>query len=101
MTTDWRTHAACRTEDPDLFFPLGNTGPALVQTDEAKAVCRRCPVTETCLQWALDTNQDTGVWGGLAEDERRNLRRMDPQKCREHRLMTTSTKRQDQPTGGH
>ncbi|WP_405461529.1 WhiB family transcriptional regulator [Streptomyces sp. NBC_00101] len=75
MTTDWRTHAACRTEDPDLFFPLGNTGPALVQTDEAKAVCRRCPVTETCLQWALDTNQDTGVWGGLAEDERRNLRR--------------------------
>jgi WhiB family redox-sensing transcriptional regulator len=74
-STNWRNRAACRTEDPDLFFPVGATGPAIVQTREAKAVCRRCPVMETCLQWALDTNQDTGVWGGLSEDERRSLRR--------------------------
>jgi len=39
---DWRHRAACRDEDPELFFPVGNSGPALLQISEAKAVCRRC-----------------------------------------------------------
>ncbi|MFD6185662.1 WhiB family transcriptional regulator [Streptomyces goshikiensis] len=73
---DWRHHAACRETDPELFFPIGNTGPALLQIEEAKAVCRRrCPVMEQCLQWALDTNQTDGVWGGLSEGERRAMTR--------------------------
>lgn len=72
---DWRTMAACTDEDPELFFPLGTTGPALDQVERAKAVCARCPVTEPCLEWALSTNQDAGVWGGLTEEERRSLRR--------------------------
>ena len=72
---DWRHHAACQDEDPELFFPIGNTGPALVQIEEAKVVCQRCPVLEPCLQWALDSGQDAGVWGGLSEDERRALKR--------------------------
>ena len=37
---DWRHRAACRDEDPELFFPIGNTGPALLQIEEARAVCR-------------------------------------------------------------
>lgn len=72
---NWRTHAACRDEDPDLFFPIGSTGPALVQTEEAKAVCGRCPVRQPCLNWAMEHGQDSGVWGGLSETERRVLRR--------------------------
>jgi WhiB family redox-sensing transcriptional regulator len=73
---DWRHNAGCRSEEaPDLFFPIGNTGPALLQIEEAKAVCRRCPVNEQCLQWALESGQDSGVWGGLSEDERRALKR--------------------------
>ena len=72
---DWRHDAACRDEDPELFFPIGNTGPAIIQIDEAKAVCRRCPVVEECLLWALERGQDAGVWGGLSEDERRSLKR--------------------------
>lgn len=72
---DWRFGAQCANEDPDLFFPIGNTGPALIQIEEAKSVCRRCPVMETCLQWALETGQDSGVWGGLSEDERRSMKR--------------------------
>lgn len=67
--------AACRDEDPDLFFPIGSTGPALVQTDEAKEVCRGCPVREQCLEWAMENGQDSGVWGGLGEAERRALKR--------------------------
>ncbi|HXU96825.1 MAG TPA: WhiB family transcriptional regulator [Jiangellaceae bacterium] len=72
---DWRHIAACRDEDPELFFPIGNTGPALLQIEEAKSVCRRCPVREDCLQFALESGQDAGVWGGLSEDERRALKR--------------------------
>lgn len=72
---DWRNASACLEEDPELFFPIGNTGPALLQIEEAKMVCRRCTVVETCLRWALETGQDAGVWGGLSEDERRALKR--------------------------
>ncbi|WP_272027677.1 WhiB family transcriptional regulator [Kocuria rosea] len=72
---DWRSRAACLEKDPELFFPLGDTGPALLQIEEAKAVCHRCPVMDICLQWALETGQDAGVWGGMSEDERRALKR--------------------------
>ena len=55
---DWRDKAACLTADPELFFPVGNTGPAVDQIEKAKAVCARCTVTEICLQYALETGQD-------------------------------------------
>ena len=67
--------AACRDEDPELFFPVGNTGPALIQAEAAKAVCRRCPEMAACLFWALESGQAHGVWGGASEDERRLLER--------------------------
>jgi WhiB family redox-sensing transcriptional regulator len=72
---DWRHRAACRDEDPELFFPIGTTGPALLQVEDAKSVCRRCTVVEDCLSWSLETSQEAGVWGGLSEDERRALQR--------------------------
>ncbi|MEU3315775.1 WhiB family transcriptional regulator [Streptomyces sp. NPDC048387] len=72
---DWRHRAACREEDPDLFFPIGTSGPALLQVEEAKAVCRRCPVLARCLEWALEGGMDMGVCGGLTEEERRAVKR--------------------------
>ena len=72
---DWRHDAICRDEDPELFFHVGTSGPALMQIAEAKTVCRRCPVTEQCLAWALESGQDAGVWGGMSEAERRALKR--------------------------
>ncbi|MFI7497944.1 WhiB family transcriptional regulator [Streptomyces sp. NPDC049687] len=72
---NWRQHAACRHEDPDLFFPIGTSGPALLQAEQAKAVCRRCPVREPCLEWAMETDQTLGVWGGTSEAERRAIKR--------------------------
>lgn len=73
--TDWRLRARCRDYPGDLFFPLGTTGPAQLQAEEAKAVCRRCPVMAECLRWALQTGQEYGIWGGLTEEERRIMRR--------------------------
>ena len=72
---DWRSRAACLSVDPEIFFPIGNTGPAVVQVTEAKRVCNSCTVRETCLQWAIENHQDSGVWGGLSEEERRSLKR--------------------------
>jgi WhiB family transcriptional regulator, redox-sensing transcriptional regulator len=72
---DWRHHAVCRDEDPELFFPIGTSGPALLQVEQAKAVCRRCSVTDECLKWALESGQDAGVWGGMSEEERRAVKR--------------------------
>ena len=72
---DWRHKAACREEDPELFYPLGSTGPWELQIQEAKAVCRRCPVMETCGTWALETGQEHGVFGGMSEKERRAIKR--------------------------
>ncbi|SDJ44597.1 WhiB family transcriptional regulator [Streptomyces indicus] len=67
---EWMEQAACVGEDPELFFPVGTTGPSVRETQAAKEVCRRCPVTETCLDWALRMGQTTGVWGGTSEAER-------------------------------
>lgn len=73
---NWRDFAACRDdEDPERFFPVGNTGPAQLQIEDAKAVCRRCDAADWCLRYALESGQDHGVFGGMSEDERRALKR--------------------------
>ena len=71
----WRDSAACREQDPDLFFPVAHTQGWRTQTKQAKAVCGTCPVRETCLEWALDTGQAAGVWGGMSAGERRRIAR--------------------------
>ena len=71
----WRRDAICRDTDPDLFFPVGTTGQALLQIDRAKEVCEQCTVKVDCLEFALETNQDSGIWGGTSEEDRRKLRR--------------------------
>jgi WhiB family transcriptional regulator, redox-sensing transcriptional regulator len=71
---NWWLHAACRHADPDLFFPEGTAGPALLAVDRAKRLCGTCPVQARCLDWALDNHAASGIWGGLTEGERRDLR---------------------------
>jgi WhiB family redox-sensing transcriptional regulator len=73
--SNWRDDAACRGANPDLFFPLGFSTAAAKQTADAKAVCAGCAVAFACLQSALESGQDAGVWGGMSEKERRELKR--------------------------
>jgi WhiB family redox-sensing transcriptional regulator len=72
--SDWRSRGACLTADPDLFFPLSSSGPAIEQEAQAKAVCGRCKVRAPCLTFALATRQVHGIWGGTSEQERALLR---------------------------
>ena len=62
-------HAECKGLDPRLFFPERGES-----TREAKAVCDTCPVRSDCLDWAIDTQQKHGIWGGRSERERRRIR---------------------------
>ena len=72
---EWLDAGACRSEDPELFFPITSTGPSADQIAAAKAVCQRCGVQSQCLHYALESHQSDGVWGGLSEEERRGLTR--------------------------
>ncbi|EOD70187.1 MULTISPECIES: WhiB family transcriptional regulator [Amycolatopsis] len=80
--TGWAELAACKDEDPELFFPISEVGPGARQTAQAKAVCARCPVRAECLGYALDNGLDHGVFGGTTADERRRLVRTAPQRHR-------------------
>ncbi len=66
----WRSAAACRSADPELFFPISNSGRSLAQITAAKAICADCPVRCECLTFARRTRQVYGIWGGATEEER-------------------------------
>jgi WhiB family redox-sensing transcriptional regulator len=71
---DWVIHAKCQSEDPELFFPVGQSDGAAEQEKQAVAVCQKCHVREHCLEYALDINrQEFGVWGGMGEADRKEL----------------------------
>ena len=72
---DWREDAECRDHDPELFFPEGTAGPAQRQAEEAKLVCKPCPVRAQCLGFALRQGLNFGIWGGTNVAERGAMRR--------------------------
>ena len=75
--SDWRDNGLCnkRGEDAEDWFPVGSGAEAVAAGNHAKAVCWRCPVMETCGQWALENREPVGIWGGLDEAERRKILR--------------------------
>lgn len=75
VVESWRRSAACRGENPELFFPIGTGGPAARQIEQAKEICRRCPVVAQCLESALANGEDEGIWGATTPEERRMIRR--------------------------
>jgi WhiB family transcriptional regulator, redox-sensing transcriptional regulator len=69
------SRAACMNADPELFFPISTSGPAVRQVAQAKSVCARCQIQQECLDYALKAGSVQGIWGGTTENERRLLRR--------------------------
>lgn len=62
----WADHAACVDSDPAIFQSEESRG-------LAKQVCGGCVVRDECLADAMARQEPTGVWGGLDEDQRRDL----------------------------
>lgn len=72
---NWRNHALCRDSNAELFFPIGSTGQALEMIEAAREICDECAAKAPCLEFALQTNQEAGIWGGSTEEERRAIRK--------------------------
>lgn len=68
----WRQKSLCTQADPNAFFP-DSRGQAHAKA--AKKLCRRCPVTAECLEYALSANERFGVWGNTTALERRAIQK--------------------------
>lgn len=75
FASDWRADGACRTVDPDLFFPVAVGAVANKQIVKAQRICAGCPVRQQCLDFALRTREPAGIWGGTTPEERTRTRR--------------------------
>ena len=64
----WRIRGACRSVDPDTFFPAPNA-----PNEAAVTLCGTCDVQGPCLAWALQAGDCHGVWGGTTPRERRAI----------------------------
>jgi WhiB family redox-sensing transcriptional regulator len=71
----WSAKAACLEADPELFFPNGEGKSSWPQIAEAKAVCAACPVRGYCLDFALRTDAQYGIWAGTTPRDRQSIRR--------------------------
>jgi WhiB family transcriptional regulator, redox-sensing transcriptional regulator len=72
----WIRRGACTSSDPAVFFPVGSDpAAAAAAAAAAKAVCDSCRVRQECLDYALEAREESGIWGGLDEAERRSLAR--------------------------
>jgi WhiB family redox-sensing transcriptional regulator len=82
---DFFADAACKGTDTSVFFPVSDTF-----AGEAKAICAACPVAEQCLEYAVQTHQPDGIWGGLTAVERHRLIRRRQKVAREQRERSTA-----------
>lgn len=67
----WQQHAACKGHPPEWWHPEANDDAA---RDRAKQICYRCAVRSECLNHSME-NPEAGIWGGLTEKERKDLRK--------------------------
>lgn len=66
----WRAEGACVSADPDLFFPISAAGKGAEQIAQAQRICASCQVRRQCLDFAMDTRETAGIWGGTTPEER-------------------------------
>jgi WhiB family redox-sensing transcriptional regulator len=72
----WQLRAACRGPQAGVFFPpphFERKDDKLERETRAKAICATCSVREPCLEYALSIREPHGIWGGLNENERKQL----------------------------
>lgn len=72
---DWQQLASCRGESTETFYPPdGIRGRERAAYEEhARAICRKCPVLQTCRQYAIAAREPYGIWGALSPADRSSL----------------------------
>lgn len=71
--TLWMSEGACLSEDPDLFFPIGEGEASAGQIEQAISICHGCGAEAACLRFALTNNIKDGIWGGRTAQERLSM----------------------------
>jgi WhiB family transcriptional regulator, redox-sensing transcriptional regulator len=89
---EWRTAGACASADPDLFFPILTMERAAAQIAQARRICTGCRVRRQCLEFALETGEKEGVWGGTTPEERARIRREEAARRRRERRRELAAK---------
>jgi WhiB family redox-sensing transcriptional regulator len=72
---EWQADGACRSADPETFYPVSPGGASTAQIEQAKRICASCPVRRECLEFATRTSETHGIWGGTTPEERVKARR--------------------------
>ena len=76
---EWRPYAKCSGEDTEIFYPPRSRELYKPIADVSKAICRGtdgrppCVVREQCLLYAINNDEQHGIWGGLSHRERNAL----------------------------
>lgn len=92
---DWLKEAECRNHDPELWFTDGKDDKGnRLKVAQAQSICHTCPVQVQCLQWATDTRQQYGVWGGEKRIEPKVPHRKRPT-CKQGHEWTPETEYHD------
>jgi WhiB family transcriptional regulator, redox-sensing transcriptional regulator len=89
--TEWRAAGACLSADPELFFPIATGAAATRQVTQAQQICARCGVRQQCLDFAMQTGETHGIWGGTTPEERIRVRRRDMRRRRAGRSWRPET----------
>lgn len=74
----WAAQAVCLSADPETFFPDkgGSIEPATrICNGDRDAGIPPCPVRRQCLEYAIDNDENDGVWGGVSARGRRKMMR--------------------------
>ena len=74
LDTGWLSKAHCKGAGVDMFFIDERDRESLKRLKAAKTICKKCPVTKQCLEYALQAPMEFGVWGGLSPSERWHIR---------------------------
>jgi WhiB family redox-sensing transcriptional regulator len=71
---EWRAAGACRSADPEIFFPVSGRGTSTGQIAQAKRICASCEVRQLCLDFAMRNGERDGIWGGTTPEDRTRVR---------------------------
>jgi WhiB family transcriptional regulator, redox-sensing transcriptional regulator len=91
VATDWRAAGACLSADPDLFFPIATGAGAMRQITQAQRICAGCGVRQQCLEFAMQTGEVHGIWGGTTPEERVRAHRQHMRRRRAHRSWASAS----------
>lgn len=68
----WQDDAACKGMNREIFYEGLNPDKRRQNRPNviALATCQECPVRQECLNFALENEDEWGIWGGLIPEQR-------------------------------